>query len=106
MGKTMTRRPSILTRAIALGVAEARARVVDLRDDQAALIEECIHRALCAEHGGGYVNVAKVPPPTKLARQRRIVASLQVGEAVVAIAQREHVSARWVRMLRRNRSEP
>ena len=101
----MGRAPSILTRAIALGVAEA-CRVVNLRDDQAAVIDECIHRAVCDEHGGGGMRVPVTPPQTRLARRLRILAALLAGEAVVVIAQREHVSARWVRQLRRTTVQP
>lgn len=90
------RQPSRFTRLIAAGAAR-----LGVDPQQAVVVYETL---LCELYGGETVRfcAAMTPPSTKLARQRRILNALATGEAAVTIAQREKVSARWVRMLRRN----
>jgi hypothetical protein len=94
------RQPSRFTRLIATGAAR-----LGVDPQQAVVVYETL---LCELYGGETVRfcAAMTPPSTKLARQRRIVSALLAGDPVCAIAQRERVSAQWVRRLRRNTATP
>lgn len=92
------RPPSRFTRLIATGAAR-----LGVDPQQAVVVYETL---LCELYGGETVRfcAAMTPPSTKLARQRRILNALQAGEPVCSIAQRERVSTRHVRRLRKNTS--
>lgn len=94
------RPPSRFTRLIATGAAR-----LGVDPQQAVVVYETL---LCELYGGETVRfcAAMTPPSTKLARQRRILNALQAGEPACSIAQRERVSAQWVRRLRRNTAHP
>lgn len=96
----MTRRPpSRFTRLIASGAERLGV------DPQRAIV---VYESLLSElYGGETVRfcAAMTPPSSRIARQRRIASSLAAGEPVVVIAQREHVSVRWVQRLRKNTKE-
>lgn len=96
----MTRRPpSRFTRLIASGAERLGV------DPQKAV---AVYESLLSELYGGETLrfcAAMTPPSSRIARQRRIASSLAAGERLEVIAQRERVSVRHVRRLRKNTSE-
>lgn len=93
-----SRPPNRFTRLIATGATR-----LGVDPQQAVVVYETL---LCELYGGETVRfcAAMTPPSTKLARQRRILNALQAGEPACSIAQRERVSDRHVRRLRKNTS--
>ena len=107
----MTRPPPLLLRVVTAGADRLAERWGVPAENRAAFRQTAISSftGMLSEAYGGdrlRIGIPLMPSPEREARRARIAAALANGEAVVVIAQRERVSAQWVRRLRRSTIQP
>ncbi len=100
----MTRPPSILSRVITATAERLAQHPSILPENRGAFVQQAssvMHHQWSAMFGGENVWVRVYAPRNNTqereARRDRILAALKAGEAAVAIAKRERVTADWVR---------
>jgi hypothetical protein len=104
----MTRRPSILSQVLAQGadaLADRWQVPAETRPAFRATFDSVMREAFGLYAGDRLTSrlrlyVAERSPDERLQQRRRILEALAKGEDAAAIAKREGVTARWVRVLR------